>query len=260
VSAGERAGDGRLAGKVALITGAARGQGACHARLFAAEGARVMLTDVLEKELRAVATDLGDAARCMRHDVASESDWAGTIAATLAAFGHLDVLVNNAAIHHAVPIERESRVDFERILAVNLTGTFLGIRSAIAPMRERGRGSIVNISSLAGMQGFFGHAAYGAAKWGVRGLTKTAAVELGPLGIRVNSVHPGPIDTDMLPRGSGNDPDRFKDMPLSRIGRPEEVAALVLFLASDESSYVTGAEVTIDGGMDAGRVPPRSGA
>ena len=256
MSAGERPGGGRLAGKVALITGAARGQGACHARRFVAEGARVMLTDVLENELRAVAADLGEAARSLRHDVASEGDWAAATAATLKGFGRLDVLVNNAAIHRAVPIEQESRLEFERILAVNLTGTFLGIRSAIAAMREGGGGSIVNISSLAGMQGFYGHAAYGAAKWGVRGLTKTAAVELGPLGIRVNSIHPGPIDTDMLPRGSGNDPDRFSDMPLGRIGRPEEVSELVLFLACDESSYLTGAEITVDGGMDAGRVPP----
>jgi 3alpha(or 20beta)-hydroxysteroid dehydrogenase len=247
---------GRLSGKVAIITGGARGQGAHEARLFCAEGARVMVTDVLEGDVSAVAGQLGEAARGMRHDVSSEGDWNAVVAATLDAFGRVDVLVNNAAIHHLVPIEQEPVADFERMVAINLTGTFIGIRSVIAPMRDAGGGSIVNISSLAGLRGFPAHGAYSATKFGVRGLTQVAAIELGPSGIRVNSVHPGPIDTDMLPdatrqRGAV----AFRNVPLQRVGQIDEVARLVLFLASDESSYISGAEVRVDGGLGAGNVP-----
>ena len=247
----------RLAGKVALITGAARGQGEAEARLFASEGAQVVLTDVLAEPLRAVADELGDAARWHHHDVASEADWAAVVERTTDELGRIDVLVNNAAIHHVRRIEDESVEAFDRILSVNLRGTFLGIRSVIAPMRAAGGGSIVNISSLAGLQGIFGHGAYGASKWGVTGLTSVAAIELGPLGIRVNSVHPGPIDTDMLPT---RDESRFRDLPLGRVGGAGEVAELVLFLASDASSYVSGAHMTVDGGLAAGRVPIQSSA
>lgn len=248
-------GVGQLAGKVALVTGAARGQGAAEARLFAAEGARVVITDVLDGPLWDVAADIGSAALPLHHDVSSESDWMRVIAATTDAFGGLDVLVNNAAIHHLRTLEHERVDDFERMCSVNLIGTFLGIRSAIGPMRARGGGSIVNISSLAGLQGFYAHGAYGATKWGVTGLTRVAAVELGPSGIRVNSVHPGPIATDMLPDFDGDESRRFRDHPIGRAGSPSEVAALVLFLASDAASYMTGATVTIDGGSGAGRVP-----
>jgi 3alpha(or 20beta)-hydroxysteroid dehydrogenase len=247
---------GRLAGKVALITGAARGQGAAEARLFAAEGgAQVVISDVLDDEGKVTAADIGEAARFIHHDVASENSWNEVIGFVLAQFGRLDVLVNNAAVHHLRTIENETAEGFDRLVAVNLRGTFLGLRSALAPMRNDGGGSIVNISSLAGLYGYFAHGAYGAAKWGVTGLTKTAAIEFGPAGIRVNSVHPGPIDTDMLP---GRDSlDRLNDAPLGRVGQPSEVAQLVLFLASDESSYVTGAAVTVDGGVGSGRVPVR---
>lgn len=243
----------RFDGRVVLITGAARGQGEAEARRFAEEGARVVLTDVLDAEVEAVAASIGDAALALHHDVASESDWATVVAAAVERFGSLDVLVNNAAIHHVVPIERETLADFERILAINLTGTFLGIRSVIAPMRAAGGGAIVNISSLAGLQGYAGHAAYSASKCGVIGVTKTAAIELGPSGIRVNSIHPGPIDTAMLPGGAGDDRS-FREVPLQRVGTVDDVTDLVLFLASADAAYVSGAQVTIDGGLLAGRV------
>lgn len=245
----------RFEGKVALVTGAARGQGEEEARRFVAEGAQVVVTDVLDDELHVVAKDLGDRALAMRHDVSSEAAWSEVVTAALERFGRVDVLVNNAAIHHIRAIEDEPVADFERVLAVNLTGTFLGVRSVIAPMRAGGGGSIINVSSLAGLQGYAGHAAYGASKSGVIGVTKTAAIELGPSGIRVNSIHPGPIDTAMLPGGAGG-PGRFDNVPLQRVGTVTEVADLVLFLASDDAAYVTGAQLTIDGGLLAGNVVP----
>jgi 3alpha(or 20beta)-hydroxysteroid dehydrogenase len=163
-------------------------------------------------------------------------------------FGRVDALVNNAAVHHIVPIEKETVDGFEKMFRVNLLGTFLGMRTCAPELRRAGNASIVNISSAAGMVGFYGHGAYGASKWGVRGLTKVAAIELGPE-IRVNSVHPGPIETDMLPNGR---PERFQRLPLARTGKPEEVAELVLFLASDASSYITAGEFTVDAGLIAG--------
>ena len=237
----------RLDGKVALITGGARGQGAAEARLFAAEGAKVLITDVLDDEGAALAADLGVAVRYRHHDVADATDWAAAVEEATTAFGRLDILVNNAGIHSIVRIEDETLERFQRIIEVNLYGTFLGIQAALPALRAAGGGSIVNISSMAGMKGYPGHGAYGASKWGVRGLTKTAAAELGPDGIRVNSVHPGAIRTAMLP-ASLNDEDRFTGLPLGRVGEAEEVANLVLFLASDESSYITGIEHVIDGG------------
>ena len=247
-------GGGRLAGKTALITGGARGQGEAEARLFAAQGATVMVTDVLEEQLAEVVAGIGTSARGMRHDVASEDDWAAAVAATLDAFGRLDVLVNNAAIYRVGPIEEERLDDFNRILSVNLAGTFLGIRAAIPAMRAGGGGSIINISSVAGLEGFAGHAAYGSSKWAVRGLTKVAALELGTHGIRVNSIHPGAIDTPMIAPYVRAGVDRGAAYPIARVGVPADVASLALFLASDESSYITGAEMIVDGGLFAG--PP----
>jgi 3alpha(or 20beta)-hydroxysteroid dehydrogenase len=247
---------GRLAGKKVLITGGARGQGAAEARLFVAQGAQVMVTDVLTDLLTDVVADLGDAGRGMRHDVSSEEDWAAVVEATVSAFGGLDVLVNNAAVYHVRRIEDEPLADFNQLLAVNLAGPFLGIRSVIGPMRQGGGGSIINISSVAGLEGFDGHAAYGSAKWAVRGLTKIAAIELGPDRIRVNSVHPGAIDTPMIAPYVRRDTDRGAAFPIHRVGAPDDVAQLVLFLASDESSYISGAEITVDGGMHAGRPTP----
>lgn len=245
-----------LSGKVAIITGAARGQGEAEARLFAALGARLVLTDVLVEEGQAVAESIGPAARFVHHDVGDEHDWRVVVDAAVAAFGRVDVLVNNAAICKVVPLLEQSAEGFEQMLRVNLLGAFLGIKAVAGPMKQAGRGSIVNISSQAGVQGLAGYSAYGSAKWGMRGLSKVAAIELGPLGIRVNTVYPGMIDTPMIAhlevdRGLGGHPGA----PLTRVGAPEEVAEVVAFLASDASSYMTGADLTVDGGASAGRIP-----
>ena len=189
----------RLKDKVAVITGAARGQGEAEARLFVAEGAKVVLTDVLTAEVEAVAADLGDAAVAVTHDVSDVAAWAEVVATAVEHFAGIDVLVNNAGIHWIRALVDEDPVALERLLRVNLVGPYVGMQAVVPSMEARGGGSIVNISSFAGLSGAWGHSAYGASKWGLRGITKTAAIELGPLGIRVNSVHPGPIDTAMLP-------------------------------------------------------------
>ncbi|OBJ69874.1 glucose 1-dehydrogenase [Mycobacterium sp. 1274756.6] len=245
-----------LSGKVAIITGAARGQGAAEARLFAALGAQVVLTDVLADEGRRVAEEIGAAARFVTHDVGVEADWAAVVDTALVDFGRIDVLVNNAAICRSQPLTAQGRDDFDAMLRVNLIGPFLGVRAVTGPMSSVGGGSIVNVSSQAGLQGLAGYGAYGASKWGLRGMSKVAAIELGALGIRVNTVYPGTIDTPMvahldLERGAGGHPGA----PLTRIGTPQEVADVVAFLASDAASYVTGAEVAVDGGASAGRMP-----
>jgi 3alpha(or 20beta)-hydroxysteroid dehydrogenase len=208
---------GRLDGRVAIVTGAARGIGEATARRFAEEGARVVLTDILEDEGRAVAGDLGE-------------------------FGGVDVLINNAGIFQKAALEEQTVDGFDQVVAVNLRGVFLGMKSVAALMRARGGGSIVNTSSTSSQM------AYGASKWGVRGITKVAAIELGADKIRVNSIHPGTVDTPMTVGGSnrGNN-------PLQRIGLTADIANLHLFLASDEASWITGAEINIDGGSLAGR-------
>ncbi len=248
---GDATGAGRLNGKVAIVTGAARGQGEAEARLFVAEGARVVLTDILEEQGRAVATELGGHAMFIGQDVTDPAAWTDVVDATLASFGSLDILINNAAIQWMKRLEEETREGFLRVLDVNLIGTFLGIQAAAAVMTPRGGGSIVNISSTAGMAGFESLGAYGASKWGIRGLTKTAAVELGPAGIRVNSIHPGPIATPQLRPSAAV--RLAPTLPLRRVGRGEEVAELALFLGSDESSFIIGAELLIDGGSLAGQ-------
>jgi 3alpha(or 20beta)-hydroxysteroid dehydrogenase len=240
----------RLEGKVAIVTGGARGQGAAHARRIVEEGGRVVVTDVLVDDGKASVEALGgERAVFVRHDASDETQWAGVVDAATRNFGGVDVLVNNAGIHHITPIEEETLDGLRALVDVNLVGVFLGIQAVIEPMRRRGGGSIVNISSLAGLEGFWGHGAYGATKWAVRGLSKTAAIELGPSGIRVNSIHPGVIDTPMLPPGAGA---AAATIPLQRIGAPADVADLVVYLASDESSFVSGAEIAIDCGSGAG--------
>ncbi|MDP7706079.1 MULTISPECIES: glucose 1-dehydrogenase [unclassified Mycobacterium] len=245
-----------LSGRVAIITGAARGQGAAEARLFAMLGARIVLTDILEAEGRDLAASIGPAARFVRHDVGSAENWHTAVDVATGEFGGVHVLVNNAAACVNRPIADQPVDEFERLLRTNLVGPFLGIQAVIEPMKAAGGGSIVNISSQAALQGLAGYGAYGSSKWGLRGLTKVAAIELGPCGIRVNTVYPGMIDTPMIghldvQRGPGGHPGA----PLGRMGAPEEVARVAAFLASDASSYITGADFAVDGGASAGRIP-----
>jgi 3alpha(or 20beta)-hydroxysteroid dehydrogenase len=256
------AADGRLAGKVALITGAAQGQGAAEARRFAAEGAKVVVADVRYHQARGVAGEIGAAAMVAPLDVTDPEQWDRAVRATVAAFGRLDVLVNNAGI--AVPptlLGDVSLEDHRRILAVNLDGVMFGMRAVIDAMHDAGGGSIVNIASIDGLVGVAGMASYAASKFGVTGLTRTAALELGRFGIRVNSIHPGVIASPMVDHAPPEVRERLDRLmaqqPIPRMGTPEEVASLALYLASDESSYCTGAQFVIDGGHLAG--PYREG-
>ncbi|MQA26692.1 MAG: glucose 1-dehydrogenase [Micromonosporaceae bacterium] len=245
----------RLQGKVALITGAARGQGAAAARRYVAEGATVMIADVLDEPGKELADELGEAARYRHLDVSSESDWADAVAELLESFGRLDVLVNNAGILAFSAIEKTTLEEYERVVRVNQFGTFLGIRSAVRPMTEAGGGSIVNVSSVEGIGGMPFLIAYAASKFAIRGMTKVAAMELGERGIRVNSVHPGMIDTAMPRQAAGGAELDLaligRKVALRRVGKAEEIADLVVFLGSDESSYCTGAEFVADGGATA---------
>ncbi|HEY8547458.1 MAG TPA: glucose 1-dehydrogenase [Acidimicrobiales bacterium] len=242
---------GRLDGKVALISGGARGQGEAEARRFVAEGAQVVIGDILEDEGAAVAGSLGDACTFVRLDVTDEASWAAAVATAEERYGPVSVLVNNAGILGFGAVDRIKRADYERILQVNLVGVLLGMQAVTPSMERAGGGSIVNISSTSGLQGLPFVAAYGSSKWAVRGLTKSAAIDLGHRGIRVNSVHPGGIDTPMI-AGTPGDAPYYKRLPVPRMGTPEEVANAVLFLASDEASYITGAELAVDGGATCG--------
>jgi len=252
----------RLAGKVALVTGAASGLGAETARRFASEGAAVMLSDLNSTAGEAVAARIiasGGRAAFSAQDVSSEDDWAATVTATTGAFGRLDILVNNAGIvGNQLDLMTHSLADWRRILAVNLDGVFLGMRAVGAVMAAQGGGSIINLSSILGKVGMANTSAYCASKGGVLMLTKAAAVEWAPLGIRVNSVHPGFIDTPMVADAlhaaeNGNEMRSaiIAAHPLGRLGVPREIADAIVFLASDEASFMTGAEMVVDGGYTA---------
>ena len=241
---------GRVDGKVAIVTGAAQGMGEAFVRRLVKEGAKVVFTDVQKEKGEKIAQELGPNAKFIQHDVTSESDWAMVVSETEKAFGPITILVNNAGVCPALPISAHPIEDFKRTLDINLTAHLIGMKTVYPSMRGAGGGSIVNISSQSGFVGGPYMAAYTASKFGVRGLTKVAAVEFGPDNIRVNSVHPGVVLTPMT-----NAPDILpfleaaaKNNPLGRIGKPDELANLVLYLASDESSYSTGSEFIADGG------------
>jgi 3alpha(or 20beta)-hydroxysteroid dehydrogenase len=240
---------GQLEGKRILITGAAQGMGAVHARRCIEEGASVLLTDLQTEEGEAIAAELGQAAVFERQDVTNPGDWDRVVARAQDAFGGLDGLVNNAAIWWTRPIVDEDADALRRMLEVNVVGTFHGIQKVVPLMREAGGGSIVNLSSIAGTRGIPDHGSYGASKWAVRGLSKVAAIELGQWNIRVNTVHPGAIGgTGMFLVPESEYETMFAAQPLRRPGERSEVSGLVIFLLSDHSSYVTGHEHVIDGG------------
>jgi 3alpha(or 20beta)-hydroxysteroid dehydrogenase len=246
----------RLENKVAIVTGGARGMGAATCRVFAAEGAKVVIADVLDADGDKLAKEIGGSAVYLHLDVTDEANWQNVIDATIGKFKQIDVLVNNAGVLLFKTISDTTKSDFERVLGVNLVGTFLGTRLVGAHMVANQRGSIVNISSADGMKGANGLGAYCSSKWGIRGLTKVAAMEFGHKGVRVNSVHPGGIDTAMgnpyaEPKDKVN--QRYAMVPLQRVGDPEEVARTSLFLASDDASYLCGAEIAVDGGMVTGQ-------
>ncbi|MCU1395000.1 MAG: 3-alpha-hydroxysteroid dehydrogenase [Ilumatobacteraceae bacterium] len=263
---GESVAHGRLAGRVAIVTGAASGQGRAIAERFAHEGASVVVADVADERGRAVCDALDAAlerARYVHLDVASPADWSATVALAVADFGRLDILVNNAGVVHHASLVDTTLDDFERVVRVNQTGPFLGMQSVVPAMTAAGGGSIVNISSVRGLSGANGLLAYTATKFALRGMTKVAALELGRHSIRVNSIHPGAIATEgVLGAAALGDlaaiDANFAELPIPRIGRPDDIASLALFLASDESAYCTGAEFVADGGASAGVRRPGS--
>jgi 3alpha(or 20beta)-hydroxysteroid dehydrogenase len=254
---------GRLDGKVAVVTGAARGQGEAEARAFVGEGAAVVVADIIDDLGRRVAEELGERALAVHLDVTRPDDWDRAVSAAEDAFGPVNVLVNNAAIVRLGGISDTSLEDYLDVVMVNQVGCFLGMRAVLRSMQKAGGGSIVNVSSTSGLTGYANVIAYVGSKWAVRGMTKAAALELGRHNIRVNSVHPGAIDTPMInPAGADHSviSQRYSFLPLGRVGDPGEIARLAVFLASDDSSFSTGAEFVADGGRTAGFAdvtPPR---
>jgi 3alpha(or 20beta)-hydroxysteroid dehydrogenase len=246
----------RLHGKVALISGSASGQGEAEARLFATEGARVVVSDVDHAGGERVAAELGEAAIYVPLDVTAPDEWARAVDAATKAFGGLHVLINNAGIGILGAFEELPFEDHQRLIDINLNGVFHGMRAVRQAMIDAGGGSIVNISSIDGLVGVQGMASYSASKFAVTGLTRSTAIELGPLGIRVNSIHPGVISSPMVEQAPPEVHARLdrlmQKQPIKRMGTPEEIAYLALYLASDESSYCTGAQFVIDGGHLAG--------
>ena len=243
----------RLAGKIAIVTGGARGQGAAIVRAFVAEGAKVAIADVAEADGQALAAELGEAARFVRHDVSDPGSWTRLVEEVDQAFGPGNVLVNNAGVLRFGAVETMPLEEFDLLIAVNLRGCFLGMQSVARTMRKNGGGSIINASSIEGLGGMAFCTAYAATKFAIRGMSKAAAIELGPKGIRVNSVHPGMIDTDMTREHGGDAAMEYgaSKVALKRVGVPEDVAPLYVYLASEESSYVTGGEFAVDGGATA---------
>ncbi len=258
----------RFDDRTVIVTGSARGMGASHARGFVGEGANVVIADVLEQEGRALAEELGEHAIFSRLDVTSDKDWAVTVAAAEQAFGPVSVLVNNAGIVRFGTIVETEPATWRQVLEINLTGAYLGIRAVASSMRNAGGGAIVNISSGAGFTATFGLAAYVSSKWAVRGLTKTAALELGRYNIRVNSIHPGAIRTPILAEHAPDAGAMAATMAgagvglsaIRRIAEPEEITRLVLFVASDDASFSTGSEFIADGGLLLGPVPQQQRA
>lgn len=250
----------RLAGKVALITGAARGIGAASAQRYVAEGARVVVADRRVEEGQALVESLNasrtDSALFTQLDIADEDSWHAAVASGLASFGQIDVLVNNAGVIRVAPLEKTDLAMFRRVIDTNLVGTFLGIKAVLEPMTSNGSGSIINFSSVQGLEGREGLSAYSSSKFGIRGLTKTCAIELGPKGIRVNAVIPGPTKTKMTERKGWTDDDydsAYGQYPLGRMANAEEVAEVVVFLGSEEASFCTGGDFVVDGGVSVGK-------
>jgi 3alpha(or 20beta)-hydroxysteroid dehydrogenase len=249
-------GDGRLSGKVALVTGGGRGIGAAIARKFAAHGAKVVIGDIHEENGRRVADEFGEAGAFQPLNVRNVKEWDAAVAAATARFGRLDILVNNAGTGHSGPIEEEDPEAHRALVDLNLTGVWAGIRAVAGVMGKQGGGSIINISSIDGLAGMPYLSTYVATKFAVTGMTKSLAMELGDRGIRVNSIHPGIIETELVKGVTGPAMDRLRAainrQPLKRIGKPEDIANAALFLASDESSYCTGSSLVVDGGHLAG--------
>ncbi len=236
---------GRVDGKVAVISGGARGMGAAHARALVAEGGKVVIGDILDDEGKKLADEIGDAARYVHLDVTQPSEWEAAVSTAVDEFGRLNVLVNNAGVVALGQLGQFNVDKWNKVIDVNLNGTFHGIQAVVEPMKAAGGGSIINVSSIEGLRGAVMVHPYVASKWAVRGLTKSASLELASQGIRVNSIHPGFIRTPM----TKHFPDDMVTVPLGRPGVSEEVATFVVFLASDESSYATGAEFVMDGGL-----------
>ncbi|WAC53985.1 glucose 1-dehydrogenase [Gordonia sp. SL306] len=243
----------QLAGKVIIVSGGARGLGSAFAHRIVARGGKVVIGDILDDVGKQTAEDLGDAARYVRLDVTDPDQWSEAVAHAQAEFGSLTGIVNNAGISTGAFVEQDTLANFRQVLEINLVGVFNGIRAAIAPLRAAGGGSIVNISSAAGLTGLPLTSGYGASKWGVRGLTKLTAVELATDRIRVNSVHPGMTYTPMTSSiGIETGDGKYPNTPMGRVGLPDEIAGAVSFLLSDDAAYMTGAELAVDGGWTAG--------